>query len=161
MRSSESWHASITFQNLEAGNHIVIANYSGDEKYLNNVVTSTVEVSKYESVISIELGEIDVGKDFTLTITTNNDAMGNVSFYINNNLYILTLTNAKVNYTINNITRGDYVFYAVYNGDDKYLSSENSVKIEVDNLVPEMEISACDIVYGEIAVVNVNVASVN
>ena len=144
-----------TFQNLKAGNHIIIANYSGDKKYSDNVVTSTVEVSKYESIISIELSEIEVGNDFTVTITTNNDATGNVSFYINNNRSILTLTDAKANYTINNIARGDYVFYAVYNGDDKYLSSEDSVKIEVDNLVSKMEISARDIVYGETAIVNV------
>ena len=143
------------FTNLNADNYMVNVSYSGDEKYQTQTKTVNVNVNRYVSNTMINLGEIIVDEDFLIEISVPDDATGNVSLYINNNLFILTLNDAKANHTINNISRGDYIIKAVYNGNDKYMESMYSVKIEVDNINSSMEITADDIVYGSAAVINV------
>ena len=144
-----------TFNGLKAGSYIVNVSYSGDKKYLAQNKSMDVNVNKYSSAVKINLSEIKVNEDLFIQVGVPGDAAGNVSLYINNEVQILTLNDAKVNYTVKSITRGDYVIAAVYNGDEKYLSSSDSIIIEVDNLNSSMEVSVDDIVYGESAVVNV------
>ena len=143
------------FSNLSADNYNVIVNYDGSQKYSSQVKTTNVNVNKYVSSVKVNLSEIDVDKDLIITITANADATGNISLYINSKLETLTLSQSMANYTIRNITRGDYIIKAVYNGDDKYLESSDSVKIEVDNIEATMNIKANDITYGKIAVIDV------
>ena len=83
------------------------------------------------------------------------DATGNVTLSVNNNIQTLTLTDSKANFTIKNIKRGDYLISVVYNGDDKYLISQDSKFIEVDNLNATMSIKTDDITYGDVAVIKV------
>ena len=142
-----------TFKNLKADNYVVNAVFSGDDKYLPQNATSNVQVSRYPSKTDLEISEIKVNEDVLISVSCLSDAQGNVTLYINNKAHTLALTNAKTTYTIKNITRGDYIIKAVYNGDDKYLESQSSTKIEVDNLNASMLIEAADIIYGESAVI--------
>ena len=144
-----------TFKNLKADNYAVNAVFSGDDKYLLQNATSNVQVSRYPSKTDLEISEIKVNEDVLISVSCLSDAQGNVTLYINNKAHTLALTNAKATYAIKNITRGDYIIKAVYNGDDKYLESQSSTKIEVDNLNVSMLIEAADIVYGESAVITV------
>ncbi len=143
------------FTNLGADRYDLQINYSGDRKYLSQVKNANVNVNKYVSSVKINLSEIEVGKDLTITITTDSDATGNISLYINNKLETLTLTDAKANYTIKNIPRGDYRITAIYNGDEKYLKSSDYRFIEVDNIESAMNINVGNITYGEPAIINV------
>ena len=142
-----------TFKNLKADSYTVNAVFSGDDKYIPQNVTSNVQVSRYPSKTDLEISEIKVNEDVLISVSCLSDAQGNVTLYINNKSHTLLLTNSKATYAIKNITRGDYIIRAVYNGDDKYLESQSSTKIEVDNLIPSMEIEAADIIYGESAVI--------
>ena len=144
-----------TFNGLKADSYDVTVTYSGDEKYLSQLKNAQVSVLKYNSITNLEIGTIEVGEDVILTITTNGDATGNVTLYINKDVHTLILNNSIANYTMKNVVRGDYAIKAIYNGDDKYLTSSMSTKIEVDNLNSSMKITAEDIVYGEVAFVQV------
>ena len=143
------------FTNLKAGEYNLVLNYFGDDKYLAKEITGKISVSKYESFINLNLSAINVDEDLILTITAPSDATGNVSLYINNKLETLTLTDAKANYTIKNITRGDYRITAIYNGDDKYLKNSDYKFIEVDNINPTLSSIIEDITYGEKVIVQV------
>ncbi len=155
----ESSKTVFTFSNLKADTYTISANYSGDKKYLFNTLTSTVNVNKYESRTVLTISTINVGEDVILTITITDTATGYITLSINNNTQTLALNNSKANYTIKNIKRGDYSITAVYNGDDKYLTSQDSKFIEVDNLNPTMTIQADDITYGETAIIKVTLNS--
>ena len=143
------------FTNLKAGEYDLVLKYLGDDKYLSKEITGKVLVSKYGSFINLNLSTINVDEDLILTITAPGDATGNVSLYINNKLETLTLTDAKANYTIKNITRGDYRITAIYNGDDKYLKSSDYKFIEVDNIDVTLSNIIEDITYGEKVIVQV------
>jgi hypothetical protein len=154
-KTSEISNNVFNFTNIKAGNYLVNVSYSGDKKYYSQIRTVNVNVNKYPSNTDINLSEINVNEDLFIRITVPDDATGNVSLYINGQIQTLSLTDAKANFTIKNIARGDYIIKAVYNGDNKYLESRDTIKIEVDNINSSMEISANDIVYGETAIINV------
>ena len=146
---------SFNFTGLKAGSHIIKTIYVGDDKYLPQNMMGEVLISKYPSKTTLNLSEIEVGCDVLITVYCLSDATGNVTLKINNNIHTLTLTDAKAFYTMKNVTRGDYQITATYGGDEMYLPSQDSCKIEVDNIIPEMDIRTNDIFYGETAIVNV------
>jgi len=151
----QSAKSTFTFENLKADTYNIALTYTGDKKYLSKELTSTVNVKKYESTTKLNLSTVNVGEDVIITITTIATSTGNVTLSINNNIQTLTLTDSKANFTIKNIKRGDYLISAVYNGDNKYLTSQDSKFIEVDNLNTTMSIKTDDITYGEVSVIKV------
>ena len=151
----QSKTSTFTFENLKADTYTIALTYNGDKKYMTKDLTSSVSVNKYESTTKLNLSTVNVGEDVIITINTISTSTGNVTLSINNNSTTLTLTDSKAEYTIKNIKRGDYLIRAVYNGDDKYLTSQDSKFIEVDNLNATMSIQAEDITYGDAAVIRV------
>ena len=143
------------FTGLKAGDYTINVSYSGDRKYLSQTTSFNISVLKHISQIDLDIGQINVGENLVLSITTSKGTTGNVTVKINNEKHSLSLNESRTNYTIKNIARGDYLITAVYDGDEKYLSSDVSTKIEVDNIMSNMEISVDDIVYGEAAVINI------
>lgn len=143
------------FENLKAGNYPIIINYTGDKKYLPQIKTTSVTVSKYNSFTKILINEFVVGGDVVLNITVNDDATGNVSISVNGVVNTLILENAKASYTMKNVSRGDYFIRTIYSGDDKYLSSESSYNLEVDNLNSTMDAVIEDITYGEMVTIQI------
>ena len=152
----ESSNTVLTFPNLKADTYTISASYTGDKKYQSKTTTINVNVNKYESTTSLNIGAVNVGSDVILTIITTDSSTGNITLSINNNTQTLPLTNSKAQYTIKSIKRGDYLITAFYNGDDKYLTSHDSKFIEVDNLNATMAIKTDDITYGDIAIIKVD-----
>ena len=144
-----------TFSDLKAGTYNVTIIYSGDKKYVSKNLTAGVNVDKYESTTLLNITEVNVGEDALITITTSDSSTGNMTLTINNSTQTLTLNNSKASYTIKNIKRGDYRITAVYGGDEKYLSSQDSKFIEVDNLNATMKITTQNIVYGDTEVIKI------
>ena len=151
----QSAKSTFTFENLKADTYTIALTYTGDKKYISKELISTVNVNKYESSTQLNLSTVNVGEDVIITITTITTSTGNVTLSINDNVQTLTLTDSKANFTIKNIKRGDYLIRVVYNGDDKYLTSQDSKFIEVDNLNATMSIKTEDITYGDLAVIKV------
>ena len=145
-----------TFSDLKAGTYNIAVIYSGDKKYLSKNLTASVNVDKYDSTTLLNISDVNVGEDVLLTITTTDSSTGFITLNINNSTQILILNNSKAFYTIKNIKRGDYRITAVYSGDDKYLFSQDSKFIEVDNLNATMDITAQDIVYGETEIIKIS-----
>ena len=145
-----------TFSNLKPDRYYVFVNYLGDKKYYSQSINTVVNVNKYSSTTLLDVGVVEVNKDLFLKITTSDGTTGNVTLSINNRDVILDLINSTSNYTIKNISRGDYLIKAVYNGDDNYKSSYDSKFIEVDNLNVTLTIQASDITYGDVAVIEVS-----
>lgn len=143
------------FENIPAGDYVVTVVFSGNDKYSSQEVTSQVSVNRYATSTKITTSSIVVGNDLTLTITTTKNTNGNVTLSINNITETLILTNNQAIYTINNITRGDYNIQAIYNGNDRYAVSQDSIFIEVDNTVPDLNVSIDNSSYGESSIVDV------
>ncbi|WP_458403261.1 Ig-like domain repeat protein [Methanobrevibacter sp.] len=144
-----------TFSDLKAGTYDITVIYSGDKKYVSKNLTSSVNVDKYESATLLNISDVNVGEDVILTITTTESSTGNITLTINNSTQTITLNNSKASYTIKNIKRGDYRITAVYGGDEKYLESQTSKFLEVDNLNATINIATQNIVYGETEIIKI------
>ena len=144
--------ASFTLNNLKANSYDFSIEYSGDDKYVpvNKIVN--VNVKKYESFVNIIPGSIKVHEDVILNITVPNDAKGNITIIKNGNSETINLNDSSVIYTISNVTRGDYIVQAIYSGDDKYDSSENTFIFDVDKLNSTFNYHVDNIVYGQTAI---------
>ena len=148
--------ATFSIPNLAAGNYTVEATYNGNSKYEATTAYSNLTVNKLESTTKISIGTIALNKDVIVTITLPSDATGSVDVYVNGQKATISAGNT---YTIKKVQRGDYVVKAVYNGDSKYLPSENETSFEVAKLTPTLNVNVPDITYGEDAVVTVTLNS--
>lgn len=144
--------ASFSVPNLPAGDNDFSVNYTGNSKFDSIVMYATVHVNKHESDINISAGTIELDEDVIFTFTLSNGATGTVDVYVNN---VKHTVNVGETFTIEKITRGDYIIRAVYSGDNYYLTSEEEYTFDVGKLIPAADISVLDIVYGNDAVVNV------
>ena len=145
-----------TFNNLNADDYVVFANFSGNQKYLSQIKETRVTVNKYSSITRISMSPIAVGTDLNITISTTIRTTGNITFSINNFTKTLILKNYQASYVLKNLSRGDYLIKAIYNGNDKYASSYDSIFLEVDNLNPNLSVSIENTSYGEMAVIDVS-----
>ena len=144
-----------TISDLQAGEYPIVIKYSGDNIFNSSEINTKFRVNKFESSTIISVGEINVREDVHLNITVPDDATGNVTVIVNDINETIEITNAKVEYTINYVTRGDYFIKAIYNGDNKYLPSEADYSFEVDKLNSTINVTINDITYGEDALVEV------
>ena len=144
-----------TFKYFPAGEYDVFVDYDGDFKYMPQNFSSSVTVRKFNSTTSIGIGEVNVGQDLTISVSTSRGTTGNVNLTINDMSTILTLENIQASYVYRNIPRGDYLITANYLGDDRNLPSNDTYFLEVDNLEPVFSANVSDSNYGEYAVIDV------
>ncbi len=146
---------SFTFDGLSAGDYEITLEFTGSEKYAGKTVTSKISVNKYSTTTKITTSAAEVGNDVILSIITSQNTVGTVTLTVNNLTETLTLSNNHVTYTINNIGRGDYYIKAVYNGNERYAVSHDSIFIEVDNQDPNLSVSVANSSYGGASIVEV------
>jgi hypothetical protein len=145
-----------TFRNLKANDYNVVVNFTGDNKYSSQIIEDSVSVLKYDSTTKITVGNVNVGSDVTITVTTSKNTAGMVTLSINDIVETLLLKNNKATYTLANVSRGDYLIKAFYNGNEKYASSSDQLLLEVDNLIPDIDIFIENSTYGEVSIVEIN-----
>ena len=146
-----------TFKYLTASKYDITAIYNGNGKYLAQTINSEVTVSKYASQTSISVGAVNVGGDILITVTTSRGTAGTVNLSINDIVSeVLSLTNCEATYTFKNVGRGDYIIKAHYNGNERFLESESSYFLEVDNQDPVISVHVNDTNYGETGIFEID-----
>ena len=141
--------ASATFEGLNAGNHNITARYLGDSTYISSTNTTTATVSKANSTVLIDVGEIVEGQNVVITFTASANATGNITVEIPG-LYSprnRTLENGVNKWTITPVY-GNHTVKVTYNGDNNYLASSNSTSI-VAKYNPTIKIDVSDAFIGD------------
>lgn len=149
--------ALFSINDLKASDYVITAVYGGNIRYATCENKCNVSIFKYGSSVEISLGTILINTDLIITASVLNDMSGNVTFIINGDSHLVEINNKKAVYTIQDIAKGDYLVEAVYNGDDKYLSSTDSVEFSVGKLNSTVSVNVGNIDYGENAAVEVTV----
>ena len=151
--------ASVSIGNLSAGQYTATIQYNGDNKYGSAKATASFNVTKLESKVDISVDNIEIGKDAVVTVSVTSGATGNVTFTVGDKTETVGIKDGKATLTVKDLASGDYTVSAVYNGDDKYLSSSNSTSFKVSKLESKVDISVDNIEIGKDAVVTVSVTS--
>ena len=116
-------------------------------------------VNKLPSSITVSAGDIKVGEDAVIVASVTSGATGNVTFTVGDKTETVWIKDGKATLTVKGLVSGDYTVSAVYNGDDKYLTSSNSTSFKVSKLESKVDISVDNIEIGKDAVVTVSVTS--
>ena len=148
-KAISSGRAEFIIANLQANDYTVEATYSGDANYRSGNASANFKVKKHNSTITISNSNIVVNQDVTLTFNVNSDASGTVTVDINGNKENVTVSGGKATYIIRSISRGLYDIVATYNGDAKYLSSQNTTQLDVARLTPDLNVAVSSVTYGQ------------
>ena len=145
--------ASQNISGLKAGTYDVAVKFEGNDDYNPVENTTSFMVAKLTPVIEITAGEAIEGGDLEVTVTIV-DATGNVT--VNGNE--VALANGKSIVTIENLVAGELNVIAIYSGDDKYASSNKTIKVAVKAKDGAgLTVSVDNIDFGQIAVVNIEI----
>ena len=146
---------SLTLSGLASGSYDVVAKFNGDDKYLASEDSAKFNVTKLASTIDIAVDNIKVGEDAVISVALPEDATGEVIISVNGKNYTVMTKYGMASVTISGLASGSYDVVAKFNGDDKYLASEDSAKFNVTKLASTIDIAVDNIKVGEDAVISV------
>jgi len=121
-------------ENLTAGEKSVFAVYEGDGAYARNFTSDKFAVSKVNSNLIVEISDVNVGENITVTVKVPTDATGQVLIDIDGVGYYMNITDGIGTVEIPHLGEGNYNVNLTYLGDDKYLSSSNKTTVKVSKL---------------------------
>ena len=152
-------NSSVTYKTsgFSNGTYDVSVVYLGDRIYGISENSTRFTVSKYNSTISIATDGAAAGENTIITITSNNDASGDLEITINGTKYRVVMNEGKA---ILNTTFTKYGLYNItvdYGGNDKYYAGSNTSSFIIDPVTPSVVISVNDIKVGGNATIIVTV----
>ena len=147
--------ATLKIADLTTGDYPVFAYYNGDKYYKNSYNSTTFNVAKLASTTTVNVSDIKVGEDAVISIAVPEITSGVVSVTVGDAIYNVAVVDGKGTLTLSGLASGSYDVVAKFNGDDKYLASEDSAKFNVTKLASTIDIAVDNIKVGEDAVIGV------
>ena len=146
---------SLTLSGLASGSYDVVAKFNGDDKYLASEDGAKFNVTKLASTTTVNVSDIKVGEDAVISIAVPEITSGVVSVTVGDAIYNVAVVDGKGSLTLSGLASGSYDVVAKFNGDDKYLASEDGAKFNVTKLASTIDIAVDNIKVGEDAVIGV------
>ena len=147
--------ATLKIADLTTGDYPVFAYYNGDKYYKTSYNSTTFNVAKLASTTTVNVSDIKVGDDAVISIAVPEITSGVVSVTVGDAIYNVAVVDGKGSLTLSGLASGSYDVVAKFNGDDKYLASEDSAKFNVTKLASTIDIAVDNIKVGEDAVISV------
>ena len=141
MKVGESYNLTVLY-----GGSLVISLWTpGDEYYGIGAIDKEIYVHKLNSTYIIP-DTVEAGDYVPYTVTLNEDATGDISVGLDNNVYSGVLTNGTFTFEIPNIKIGTYNAIVNYEGDTKYNSiyltkpinvtyKKSNINLTIDNIL--------------------------
>ena len=145
----------LTLSGLASGSYDVVAKFNGDDKYLASEDSAKFNVAKLASTTTVNVSDIKVGEDAVISVAVPEITSGVVSVTVGDAIYNVAVVDGKGTLTLSGLASGSYDVVAKFNGDDKYLASEDSAKFNVTKLASTIDIAVDNIKVGEDAVIGV------
>ena len=130
--------ATLSLDNLKAGDYPVSATYNGDDNYESVTESDEFTVNSADSTILVDSFDITVGEDATITATVPDDATGTVTVEVDGANYTEPVKDGEAIFTIPGLSAGDKTAKAYYSGDDNYNPSENTTSFTVNKIKPDV-----------------------
>ncbi len=145
---------------LPAGEHELLAKYWGDDTYMPSRNTTTFEIYKLPTNITIDVD--DKGYSLYINLTVFNDEIldvtGNVTLEIDGRTFTVNIADSKGFIVVDNVVPGNYTINAAYNGDSNYYNSTNSTDFTMIHKDPSsIVLDVHDMMINETESINVTV----
>ena len=138
-----------TGDKLAAGTYAFAAVWAGDDNY--NIVTENgdFKVNKIDSSVAVNVNNIKVGEELTITVNVPSDATGDVTVSVDGKEYKVAIENGKAVKTISGLKADDYTVTVKYAGDNNYNEATGSAEFSVSKISDyNMDISVPEIKEG-------------
>ena len=138
-----------TGDKLAAGTYGFAAVWAGDDNY--NIVTENgdFKVNKIDSSVAVNVNNIKVGEELTITVNVPSDATGDVTVSVDGKEYKVAIENGKAVKTISGLKADDYTVTVKYAGDNNYNEATADAEFSVSKISDyNMDISVPEIKEG-------------
>ena len=138
-----------TGDKLAAGTYAFAAAWAGDDNY--NIVTENgdFKVNKIDSSVAVNVNNIKVGEELTITVNVPSDATGDVTVSVDGKEYNVAIENGKAVKTISGLKADDYTVTVKYAGDNNYNEATADAEFSVSKISDyNMDISVPEIKEG-------------
>ena len=137
-----------TGDKLAAGTYAFAAAWAGDDNY--NIVTENgdFKVNKIDSSVAVNVNNIKVGEELTITVNVPSDATGDVTVNVDGKEYKVAIENGKAVKTISGLKADDYTVTVKYAGDNNYNAAVAASSFTVSKVDSTMDVTVNDIVFG-------------
>ena len=146
-----------TGDKLAAGTYAFAAVWAGDDNY--NIVTENgdFKVNKIDSSVVVNVNNIKVGEELTITVNVPSDATGDVTVSVDGKEYNVAIENGKAVKTIAGLKADDYTVTVKYAGDNNYNEATGSAEFSVSKISDyNMDISVPEIKEGVNSTISVD-----
>ena len=137
-----------TGDKLAAGTYAFAAAWAGNDNY--NIVTENgdFKVNKIDSTVVVNVNNIKVGEELTITVNVPSDATGDVTVSVDGKEYKVAIENGKAVKTISGLKADDYTVTVKYSGDNNYNAAVAASSFTVSKVDSTMDVTVNDIVFG-------------
>ena len=137
-----------TGDKLATGTYAFAAAWAGDDNY--NIVTENgdFKVNKIDSSVAVNVNNIKVGEELTITVNVPSDATGDVTVSVDGKEYKVAIENGKAVKTISGLKADDYTVTVKYAGDNNYNAAVAASSFTVSKVDSTMDVTVNDIVFG-------------
>ena len=146
-----------TGDKLAAGTYAFAAVWAGDDNY--NIVTENgdFKVNKIDSSVVVNVNNIKVGEELTITVNVPSDATGDVTVSVDGKEYNVAIENGKAVKTISGLKADDYTVTVKYAGDNNYNEATADAEFSVSKISDyNMDISVSEIKEGVNSTISVD-----
>ncbi|WP_444511860.1 beta strand repeat-containing protein [Methanobrevibacter smithii] len=146
-----------TGDRLAAGTYAFAAVWAGDDNY--NIVTENgdFKVNKVDSSVAVNVNNIKVGEELTITVNVPSDATGDVTVSVDGKEYNVAIENGKAVKTISGLKADDYTVTVKYAGDNNYNEATADAEFSVSKISDyNMDISVPEIKEGVNSTISVD-----
>ena len=137
-----------TGDKLAAGTYAFAAVWAGDDNYNIVVENGDFKVNKIDSTVAVNVNNIKVGEELTITVNVPSDATGDVTVSVDGKEYNVAIENGKAVKTIADLKANDYTVTVKYSGDNNYNAAVAASSFTVSKVDSTMDVTVNDIVFG-------------
>ncbi len=141
---------------LPGGAHNLTVVFTTSDYYNNNITVNTKAIvikAKSSTVVNVE--NIPVGQNATVTITVTDNATGTITVYIDGKAQNMTVTNNKVEFNLTDLAAGNHSIVAQYLGNVNFTSSGGSKVFNVAKLNSTVNVTSAIVEVDKPAIINI------
>ena len=138
--------ATLDLENLTTGDYTVKVTF-GNDNYNNITNETSFTINKSSTNLNISLVNTTFNDKnhtarFNITLDSSNGMLLNetVNVTINNKTYAVNVVNGTGVLDVDGLSAGNYTVESVFNGNDNFDSSNNTVNFTIDYLTPELNV---------------------
>ena len=146
-----------TGDRLAAGTYAFAAAWAGDDNYNIVAENGDFKVNKVDSSVAVNVNNIKVGEELTITVNVPSDATGDVTVSVDGKEYKVAIENGKAVKTISGLKADDYTVTVKYAGDNNYNEATADAEFSVSKISDyNMDISVPEIKEGVNSTISVD-----